>query len=171
MSQTVESTQDELDRRHRQAVRVISWMSVITLSLIVLALAIAPRLSLDSGPIASNSLLFIILFLGLGSLIFRRTKFATMRLRDIAALRGASGLLETLQRTTVSVALIGGLISVLGFIFALMTGVGKNVFYPSVIAAAVLLYDYPRRAAWQNVVASMGRETDETEQPAKGSIA
>jgi Na+-translocating ferredoxin:NAD+ oxidoreductase RnfD subunit len=94
-----------------------------------------------------------------------------MRLKDIAALRGTTGLLETLQRTTVSVALIGGVISVLGLIFALMTGIGTNVFYPSVIAAAVLLYAYPRRAAWQSVVASMGLETDEAEQSSKGSIA
>jgi hypothetical protein len=146
-------------------------MSVATLALVALALAVAPRVSFNSDPITANTLLFIILFLGVGSVIFRRTKFSAMRLKDIAALRGATGLIETLQRTTVSVALVGGVISVLGFIFALMRGNGTNVLYPSVIAAAVLLYAYPRRAAWQSVVASMGFETDEAEQSSKGSIA
>ena len=171
MSQTVESTQDELTRRHRAAVRVVSAVFMLTLALVALALAVVPRLSLNSGPIVANTLLFTIFFLAVGSIIFRRTRFSSMRLQDIAALRGSSGLLEILQWTTVYVALAGGMIAVLGFTFTLMTGERTNVIYPAVIAVAVLFYCYPRRAAWQSVVNALAEMPGDAGRAAKGTIA
>ena len=171
MSQTVESAQDELARRHRAASRVIAAVFMLTLALVALALAVVPRLSLNAGPLVANTLLFTIFFLAVGSIVFRRTRFSSMRLQDVAALRGASGLLEILQWTTVYVALVGGVIAVLGFVFTLMTGERTNVFYPAVIAVAVLFYCYPRRAAWQSVVNALAGMPGEAERGAKGTTA
>lgn len=158
-------------RRHRAAVRVVSAVFMLTLALAALALALTPRLSHFYDPITAPSLLYVILFIALGSIVFRRTKFSAMRLRDIAALRGASGLLETLQRTTVYVALAGGVIAVLGFAFTVMTGERTNVLYPAVIAVAVLVYCYPRRAAWQRVLDALMDSSDEAAGGEKGTIA
>ena len=171
MAQTVEGTQGELERRHSGAARAVSLVFMLTLALGALALIAAPRLKLGSDPIVANSLLYVILFLGLGAIVYRRTKFSPMRLQDVAALRGVGGLLETLQRTTVLVALIGGLIAVLGFVFALLTGDGRNMLYPGVIAAAVLLYCYPRRAAWAAVVRALADGDADPVRAAKGTIA
>lgn len=171
MAQSVDSTQGELERRRAAAVRVVSVVFMSTLGLGALALVIAPRLSFNSSPLAANSLLFVILFFGLGAVVFRRTRFSAMRLQDIAALRGASGLLATLERTTIYVALIGGGIAVMGFIFSLMTGDGTNMLYPGVIAVAVLLYCYPRRAAWQSVVRALAQGDSDPVRAAKGTIA
>jgi hypothetical protein len=170
VSPTAESTQDELARRHRAAARAVSAVLMLTLALVALALVIVPRTSFDSGPLAANTLLFTIFFLAIGSIIFRRTRFSAMRLQDIAALRGASGLLETLQWTTIYVALAGGVVALLGFAFSLMTGDRTNVFYPAVVALAVLVYCYPRRAAWQSVLAALDATADETGRAAKGTI-
>ncbi len=172
MAQTADTAQDELARSHRTAVRVISASFMLTLLLVALGLALTPRLSaLVYDPITARSLLFVILFIALGSIVFRRTKFSTMRLRDIAALRGASGLLQTLQRTTIYVALAGGVIAVLGFAFTVMTGERTNVFYPAVIAVAVLAYCYPRRAAWRAILDALTDSSDDAEGGAKGTIA
>jgi hypothetical protein len=171
VSQTFGSTQDELSRRHRAAVRVVSAVFMLTLALVALALVLVPRLSLDSGPVVANTLLFAIFFLAVGSIVFRRTRFTSMRLQDIAAVRGASGLIETLQWTTVYVALAGGVIALLGFLFALMTGERFNVFYPAVVAVAVLAYCYPRRAAWAAVVGALADAPDDSRQTAKGTTA
>jgi hypothetical protein len=171
LAQTSDNTRDELARRHGAAVRVVSAVFMLTLALVALALALTPRLSSRFyDPYTAPALLLVILFIALGSIIFRRTKFSTMRLRDIAALRGASGLLETLQRTTVYVALAGGLIAVLGFVFTVMSGERTNVFYPAVIAVVVLVYCYPRRAAWRGVLDALA-DTDEDVGGAKGTIA
>ena len=169
MTETVEATQGDLERSHAAAARVVSLIFMLTLVLAALALFLAPRMKLGVNPVTANTLLFIILFLGLGSVVFRRTKFSPMRLQDIAALRGVRGLLDTLQRTTIYVALIGGLIALLGFVFALLTGDGTNMLYPGVIAVAVLLYSYPRRAAWSAVVKALAQGDADPVQAAKGT--
>jgi hypothetical protein len=171
LAQTVEGTQGEVERRHAAAARVVSLMFMLTLALAALALFFAPRFKLEVSPITANSLLFVILFLALGAVAFRRTRFNSMRLQDVAALRGVNGLLDTLHGTTVLVALIGGIIAVLGFIFSLLTRDGTNMLYPGVIAAAVLLYAYPRRAAWAAVVRALADGDADPVEAAKGTLA
>ena len=172
MSQTVENIQSELALKHRAAMRVVIAVFVFTALLVALALTGALDGALRFNPTTANTLRLSVIFLGIGAIVFRRTRFSAMRLRDIGALRGASGLLETLHLTTIYVALAGGVVALFGFVISLMTGDGKDMPYFGVIATAVLLYAYPRRAAWQSVVAAtVGGETDETDQSAKGSIA
>ena len=171
MEQTAEGTRGELERRHASAVRVVLAVAALTLLLIVVALtgALAGKVSFD--PTTANTLRFVIVFLGVGAVAFRRTRFSAMRLRDIGALRGARGLLATLHSTTVTVALIGGLIALLGFLISVMTGAGTDMLYLGVIAVAVLLYCYPRRAAWESVVRAAGPEGGDRLGDAKGTTA
>jgi hypothetical protein len=170
LAQTVEGTQGELIRRHTSAANVVKLVGVFTLLLMLVALSGVLASAVRFNPTAANTLRFIIVFLGVGAIVFRRTRFAAMRLQDIAALRGASGLLQTLQTTTVIVALIAALIASLGLAISLMTG-GTDMLYFGVIAFAVLAYCYPRRAAWQSVVrATEGGEGDPV-RAAKGTLA
>jgi hypothetical protein len=172
LSQTVESTQGELERKHAAAVRVVYGVLLFTLLLVAVALSGVCDGALRFEPTLANLLRLIIVLLGVGAVVFRRTNFSSMRLQDIAALRGTSGLLDTLQRTTIYVALIGALIAVLGFVISTMTGAGTDMIYLGVIAAAVLLYCYPRRAAWQSVVrATEQRDDDVPNAGAKGTNA
>ena len=169
MAETVEGTQGELERRHAAAARIVQAVGLFTLLLIVLALTdvFAGRISFN--PAAANSLRFIIVFLGVGAIVFRRTRFSAMRLQDIGALRGPEGVLRTLETTTVIVALIGGLIALLGFVISVMTGFGTDMLYLGAIAIAVLLYCYPRLAAWRAVVRATERGEGDPVRAAKGT--
>ena len=171
MAETVEGTQGELESRHAAAARVVQAAGLFTLLLMVLALTgvFAGRIGFNPG--AANSLRFIIVFLGVGAIVFRRTRFSAMRLQDIGALRGASALLETLQTTTVIVAGIAALIAVLGLLISVMTGAGTDMLYFGVIAAVVLFYAYPRRAAWDAVVRALADGAADPVRAAKGTIA
>lgn len=162
MAQTVEGIQDELARRHRSAVQVVAAMAALTLLLLALALTGALRGVVEPDPQLGGTLRIIAALFALGAIVYRRTKFSNMRLRDIAALRGAEGLLATLQTTTVHVALIGGAIAVMCFVVYLMTNAPSDRWL-AVIALAILFYSYPRRAAWRRVVEAM------TDGPSAGS--
>jgi hypothetical protein len=74
-----------------------------------------------------------------------------------------------LETTTVTVALIGALIALLGFVISVMTGVGTDMLYLGVIAVAVLVYCYPRRAAWESVVGAAERGEGDPVRAAKGT--
>lgn len=167
MAKTIESTQDEFSRRYAAAVRVVGAVFLLTLFLVALACAGVLVGTRNFNPTLAASLRIAIVFLGVGAVVFRRTRFSSMRLQDIAALRGESGLLETLQNTTVAVALIGGAIAVLGFVITTMT-VWTDMLWLGGIAAVVILYAYPRRSAWASVVRAAARDEDD-ERAAKGT--
>ena len=171
MALTVEGTQGELERRHATAANSVKLAGVFTLLMVLVALSGVLSGAVRFDPTAANSLRFVIIFLGVGAIVFRRTRFSAMRLQDIGALRGASGLLETLQKTTVIVAAIAALIAVLGLLISVMTGAGTDMLYLGAIAAAVLLYAYPRRAAWAAVVRALADGDADPVRSAKGTTA
>ena len=165
---------DELERRHRSAVLAVSVMFALTTLLVVLTFAdVLPRLpAVVYRPVVYGALWIIILFLGLGAIAVRRARFAPVRLEAIASLRGPSGLLTTLQRTTKLVALLGGAIALLGYVLTLLTYDTTNMRNAAVIAVAVLVYCYPRRSAWQRVVRATQQPGGLTDAPpAKGTTA
>jgi len=81
-----------------------------------------------------------------------------MRLKDIAALKGLSGLLKTLQDTTIQVACIGGAIALMGFVITIMTGDWTSMLRSGGVSAIVLVYCFPFRSAWERVVIQLGRD-------------
>jgi len=105
----------------------------------VLAFVSQKFLTLRGGSSLDIAVRISILIFGLGAIALRRTQFAKMRLQDIAALQGASGLLITLQRTTMRVAMIGMLIALLVFVATLVSGIPVYTYQAGVVAVAVLL--------------------------------
>lgn len=173
MEQLTESVEDELVRRHRAAATTVIACAATALLLFALAFA-GVRFALPASlfdPTFAGALWIAILLCGLGAVALRRTKFSAMRLRDIAALGGPSGLLAALQSTTVLVALLGGAIAVMGFIIVMITGDKFAMLRAAPIALAVLLYCYPRRAAWRRMIEIDRTPGGDEESPAKGRIA
>ncbi len=139
----------ELDRRHKATRTTVLALLVGVVLLCVLAYVSKRFLIPKNNPSLDIAVRITILIFGLGAVALRRTKFAAMRLQDIGALKGASGLLITLQRTTLQVAALGTVIALVGFVATLLTA---NEFYSygaSLVAVAVLLYCYPTRTSWQ----------------------
>lgn len=75
-----------------------------------------------------------------------------MRLQDIGALSGASGLLRTLEKTTIQVALIGASISAMGFVVTLLTGNDFYAYGASLVGIFVLLYCFPTLSSWRRTL-------------------
>jgi hypothetical protein len=146
------SIQPELERRHKATATTVLALVVGVVLLCVVAFVSKKFLTDRSHSSLEMAVLISILIFGLGAIAFRRTKFAAMRLQDIAALKGAVGLLITLQRTTLQVALIVASTAVIGFAATLITGDPSYTYRGGVIAVAVLLYCYPVRTAWEQAV-------------------
>ena len=149
-----EVDEKELARAHARTRNVVH--ALITASLALVALAFArvhfrlPPSVLD--PNLYRALWIVILFFGLGAVVLRRVRMNAARLQDIADLFGQSALLASLVKTTLFVAALGGACAVLGFFAYLLSLVPLDMLKAGVVAVAVLLYCYPRRAAWRRVV-------------------
>jgi hypothetical protein len=172
MEQTSESIQAELARRHRTAAMIVGALLGLTIALIGIAFAASESLHRPGDPSLAMALWIAILIFGLGSFVLRRTRLQGMRLQDIAALRGLSGLLATLQGTTIQVAFIGGAIALMGFVVMIMTGNKYDMLRAGGVAIIVLLYSYPQRASWQRVVRAIEQQSGNADEPpAKGIVA
>jgi hypothetical protein len=171
MTQTAESIQAELARRHRTAAMVVGALLGLTVALIAIAFTSAESLHRPGDPSLAMALWIAILIFGLGSFVLRRTRLQAMRLQDIAALRGMSGLLASLQGTAMQIAFIGGAIALMGFMVMIMTGNKYDMLRAGGVAIIVLISAYPQRAAWQRLVRSIEQSGDADEASAKGIVA
>ena len=151
-TESTSSVQSELVQRHRPTARTVKALLIAVVLLCVLAFVSRKFLTEQSNPSLHMAVLITILILGLGAIAFRRTRFATMRLQDIAALRGTSGLLITLQRTTLQIALIGATAAMVGFVATLLTGNDSYTYRAGLVAVAVLLYCDPVLSSWEKAV-------------------
>jgi len=149
--------QNELARRHRTATLVVVAFFILDIVLLAIAFFATDRIFRPGDPSITMGLWIAVLVFGLGAFVIRRTKFAAMRLKDIAALKGLSGLLKTLQDTTIQVACIGGAIALMGFVITILTGDWTNMLRAGGVSAIVLVYCFPFRSAWERVVVQLER--------------
>jgi hypothetical protein len=152
MTTAAQAVQTELERRHRKASTLVLVFFVMDIVLVVIAYFAAERLYRPGAQSTIMGLWIAVLVFGLGAFVLRRTRFAAMRLKDIAALKGISGLLKTLQDTTIQIAFIGGAIALMGFLIMIMRGDWTDMLRAGGVSAIVLLYSYPFRSSWQRTV-------------------
>jgi FtsH-binding integral membrane protein len=145
---TSPEAQAELARRHKAAATTVLGLLVATVLLSVLAFLAKPYFTERPNVVLDMAVRIVILILGLGAVVWRRTKFQTMRLQDIAGLAGVSGLLKALEKTTIQLALLGAAIASIGFVATLMTGNERYTYWAGAIAVIVFVYCYPTRQSW-----------------------
>jgi len=145
---TSPEAQAELTRRHKSAATTVVGLLVATLLLSVVAFLSDAYLVDKPNPLLDIGVRIVILILGLGAVVWRRTKFQPMRLQDIAGLGGVSGLIKALEKTTVQIALLGAAIAAIGFIVTLLTGNGRYSYWAGAIAVVVFIYSYPTKSSW-----------------------
>jgi hypothetical protein len=141
--------QVELARRHRAAATTVIGLLVATILLSVVAFLSRPYLNQQPyNPPLDVAIRILVLIFGLGAVFWRRTKFATMRLQDIVGLAGISGLLKTLEKTTLQLAILAAAIAVTGFVTTLITGNDLYTYWTGAVAVVVFVYCYPTKSSW-----------------------
>lgn len=143
------SVQSELIRRHTTTARTVLALLIGVALLCVVGFLSKRFVTPQTNPSLDMAVRISILILGLSSVALRRTKFSAMRLQDIGSLQGPTGLLATLERTTLQVALLGCALALIGLAGTLFTGNDFYTYAAAVVAIAVLLYAYPVRRAWE----------------------
>lgn len=157
--------QAELTRRHKAAATTVLGLIVATILISIVAYLGKPYFSeLESRPI-DWAFLILVLILGLGAVAWRRNKLNPTRLQDIAGLEGASGLMRTLERTTLQIAFLAAGIGVIGFVATLMTGQEFYTYRAAAVAILVLAYCYPTKSSWIRAVDRFATEPEEAPIP------
>ena len=148
MDATSPEAQAELARRHKSAATTVLGLLVATILLSVVAFLGRPYFTEQPNLVLDMAVRIVILILGLGAVAWRRTKFHSMRLQDIVGLAGVTGLLKTLEKTTIQLAILGAAIASVGFVATLATGNERYTYWAGAIAVVVFVYCYPTRSSW-----------------------
>lgn len=155
--------QAELARRHKAASTTVAGLLIAVILLSIVAFLARPYLvqKPPNSPL-DYATRFLVLFFGLGAVAWRRYRFSAMRLRDIFGLAGVSGLLTTLERTTIELALMASAIALTGFMVTIIQGNELYTYWSCAIAAVVLIYCYPTRSSWQKTVSALTAPVSDT---------
>ena len=149
---TPASVHEELNNRHRAATAVVLIFFALDVLLLAIAYFAATKIFRPADPKIAMGLWLVILVCGLGVFVLRRTRFSSMRLQDLAAVKGISALLATLQGTTIQIASIAGAIGLMGFMITIITGDWSNMLRAAGVSVIVLIYCYPFKSAWERTV-------------------
>jgi len=145
--------QAELARKHKATATTVVALLISTILLSLLAFVARPYLEeKPPNPPLDIAVRIVVLVLGLGAIAWRRTKFSAMRLQDITGLEGVQGLLKTLQKTTIQIAVLADSIAVIGLIATVTTGNELYTYWSGAIAAVVLIYCYPTKSSWLKTI-------------------
>lgn len=156
-----DTVEKELRRRHKAASTTVIGLLIATVLLCVIAYLSRRFLAPQNNPSLDIGVRIVIMIFGLGSIVLRRTRFATMRLQDIGGLGGPSALLKTLEKTTLQVALIAASLSILGFVATLLTANDFYTYGAGLIAVVILLYCYPTKTSWIRTIQRFASMEDE----------
>lgn len=145
--------QAELARRHKAAATTVLGLLVGTILLSIVAFVSRSYLALKPPNLSLDwATRLLVLFFGLGAVAWRRNRFSPMRLQDIAGVAGVTGLIKTLEKTTLQLALFAAAIAVIGFVVTLIQGNELYTYWSCAIAVVVLIYCYPTKSSWQKTV-------------------
>ena len=135
--------QTELARKHKAAATTVLGLLVAVILLCVIAFVSRSYLELKPPNLSLDwATRLVVLFLGLGAIVWRRNRFSAMRLQDIAGVAGVTGLIKTLESTTLQLALVAAAIALIGFAVTLIQGNELYTYWSCAIAVVVLIYCY-----------------------------
>lgn len=163
MDPTSQDVQADVTRRYKAAATTVLGLIVATILLAVLAYVAGPYLPEEpQNPQLNYAVRILILILGLGAIVWRRTKFAPLRLQALAGLHGTPGLVRTLEKTTLQIAVLAIAIAVLGFVITLVNGSQIYTYMSCAVALLILVFYFPTKSSWLRTVA---RFTENNEPP------
>jgi hypothetical protein len=168
MPTTTPTIAAELNRRHRATALTLNALLVLTVVLAGVAFVGHDLLYRPGSPNTVFGLRIAILMFAIGAIVLRRTRFQAARLQDIAGLRGISGLLATLQNTTLQVACLALAIALMGFIGTILTNEPWEMLRATAIAIVLYIYCYPKKRAWERVVHGIETAGDANDSSMRG---
>jgi len=145
----------ELSKRYRMTVFIVLAQIFVVFLLLLISLFAGVKATSNLTEQDFTTLWVGVLFIAVGSFILRRMFFNWERLKNIAVLKGVSGLLKTLQRNSVILALFGLIVGIIGFLIATFSGNGLDMFRTGIIAFVVFLINFPRKKIWKTIVSNV----------------
>lgn len=147
----------ELEKRYRTTVFIILAQIFFVLILTLIAFLGVFRVEVNSANLDFTTLWIGVLFIAVGTFILRRMFFNWERLKNIAILKGVSGVLATMQRNSVILGAMAEIVAVMGFLISIFSQNSGDMFRAAAISLVVFLINFPRKKIWKMVISNLGK--------------
>ena len=146
-----------LEIRYRTTATIVLGQIIFTIILTIAVLLFIPKTT-ETNAISQQTLTTLwaaIMFLAVGAFVLRRMFFRWDRLKDITILKGAAGLLRTLQNNAIILAVFATLLTIVGCVITVLSGEMFDVIRAEIVALIVFVINFPRKAVWSKIVTDM----------------
>jgi hypothetical protein len=147
----------ELNKRYRTTAFIVLGEIFVVLFLIVAAWLLQVKIQNALSEQDLTTIWVAVLFVAVGSFIMRRMFFNWERLKNIAILKGVSGLLGTLQRNSIILSIFGVAVAIIGFVISAFSGNSVDMLRAGAIALVVFLINFPRKKVWITIISNLGK--------------
>ena len=145
----------EIAKRYRLTSIIVLTQITTTIILIIFGWFYAASSENAAAPDSLLMLWIAVVFIAVGSFLLRRILNRWDRLKNIASVKGISGLLAALQTNSIIIGALAEVIAVIGFLIAVLGGVKFDVFRAGAVALLVFLINFPRKTAWKKIVGNL----------------
>lgn len=129
---------------------LVYWAQVaVTIVLTAIAWFAAGQANANAPQTLANVLWIVLLVIAIGAFLLRRVMFNPEVLRDAATIKGASGILKSLQFKTILFSALAETIAVIGFVISLMNGDRYDMLRAAAVALIVFFISFPRKKGWE----------------------
>lgn len=144
-----------LEKRYRSTFFIVLAQILAALIIVFVSLFLVPKIETSNISQDLTTLWIVILFIAIGSFVLRRLFFSWDRLKNIALLKGVSGLLGTLQTNSVILAFLAEIIAIIGFLIAIFSGNSLDMLRAAAISTVVFVVNFPRKSVWKKIISNL----------------
>jgi hypothetical protein len=150
----------ELARRQKAVATTVAGLLIANVLLSIVAYLGQPYFRQQDSPRVEMALKIGVGLWAIGAIVWRRASLSPMRLKDIGTIEGGLGIIRTLEKTTLQLAIATALMSLMGFVATAVSGNEYYSYFASAIAIVLLLYFYPLKSSWNRLVQRFTAEVE-----------
>ncbi|HEX4951721.1 MAG TPA: hypothetical protein VFZ34_33995 [Blastocatellia bacterium] len=154
------TNQKALGARYRLTALITAALGISTVLYVIIGWAFAPALPRGDYEWLTNSHYVIVGLVAVAALavvVLRRFFLSPTRLQK-AGQQGIGALLSQLYLCSLTGAVLGDVVGILGVVASLVTGNREYSWRLGLAALLLIAYSFPRRGEWQHAVAQMEAE-------------
>ena len=146
----------ELDKRYRITTLIVGAQITFSVVLAILAWIGLGNIAFSNAAGQFLTPLWVlILFVAVGAFLLRRVLFKWEKLKEIALLKGISGVFSALQRNSILLGSLAEAIAVIGFVISAINGNKTDALRAVGVALIVFFINFPRKSVWKKIVSGM----------------
>jgi hypothetical protein len=155
MSEISNENLNLLGKKYKAASMILIAQVIFSIALIATGWFVSANVENSISDESLMSLRIAVIFIAITTFVLRRMLFRWDRLKNVAILKGISGLLGSLQANAIILGTLAEIIAIIGFLIAALGGVRTEMFTFGAVSLILFLINFPRKNIWEKIVANL----------------